>query len=152
MLVNLNEAVKAYAKQMGVTESEAKQDAMAIINDYMAQGYPRDFAEATFIEDTEDAAQQVEELTAKAKASGAEKVKAKKKPANYSMDGAAKKRAPRKPNEEKRMVPDGHRLTHIAPVIARGSGRSAARGPCCSFSTPRGNAHLAEREYARFHH
>jgi len=104
MLVNLNEAVKAYAKQMGVTESEAKQDAMAIINDYMAQGYPRDFAEATFIEDTEDAAQQVEELTAKAKASGAEKVKAKKKPANYSMDGAAKKRAPRKPNEEKRMV------------------------------------------------
>ena len=24
-------------------------------------------------------------------------------------------------------VPDGHRLTHIAPVIARGSGRSAAR-------------------------
>jgi malate/lactate dehydrogenase len=70
----------------------------------MAQGYPRDFAEATFIEDTEDAAQQVEELTAKAKASGAEKVKAKKKPANYSMDGAAKKRAPRKPNEEKRMI------------------------------------------------
>ena len=79
MLVNLNEAVKAYAKQMGVTESEAKQDAMKIINDYMAQGYPRDFAEATFIEDTEDAAEQVEELTAKAKASGAEKVKAKKK-------------------------------------------------------------------------
>ncbi len=98
------EAIKAYAKQMGVSETEAKQDAMAIVNDYMAQGYTREFAENTFIEDTEDAAQQVEELTAKAKASGAEKVKAKKKPANYSMDGAAKKRAPRKPNEEKRMV------------------------------------------------
>ena len=98
-----NEAIKAYAKQMGVSEAEAKQDAIAIVNDYMAQGYTREFAENTFIEDTEDAATQVEELTAKAKASGADKVKAKK-PANYSMENAAKKRAPRKPNEEKRMV------------------------------------------------
>lgn len=99
-----NEAIKAYAKQMGVSEAEAKQDAIAIVNDYMAQGYTREFAENTFIEDTEDAETQVEELTAKAKASGADKVKAKKKPANYSMENAAKKRAPRKPNEEKRMV------------------------------------------------
>lgn len=99
------EAIKAYAKQMGVSETEAKADAMAIVNDYMAQGYTREFAENTFIEDTEDAEAQVEELTAKAKANGTEKVKAKaKKPANYSMDGASKKRAPRKPNEEKRMV------------------------------------------------
>lgn len=98
--MDFKEAVKAYAKMMGVSESEARKDAEAIVQEYMANdGYSREFAEATFIEDTEDGAEQVEELSTKAKANGTEKVKARK-PANYSLEGKPKRE--RKPNEEKR--------------------------------------------------
>lgn len=99
--MDFKEAIKAYAKMMGVSEAEAKKDAEAIVKGYMeSDGYSREFAEATFIEDTEDGAEQVQEMTAKAKANGTEKVKARKKPADYSLEGKPKRE--RKPNEEKR--------------------------------------------------
>lgn len=102
--MDFKQAIKAYAKMMGVSESEAKKDAEAIVKQYMeADGYTREFAEATFIEETEDGAEQVEELTAKAKTNGTDKVQGKaKKPANYSLEGKPKRE--RKPNEEKREI------------------------------------------------
>jgi hypothetical protein len=100
--MDFKQAIKAYAKMMGVSESEARKDAEAIVQGYMANnGYSREFAEATFIEDTEDGAEQVEELSTKAKANGTDKVKARK-PANYSLEGKPKRE--RKPNEEKRSL------------------------------------------------
>lgn len=100
--MDFKQAIKAYAKMMGVSESEARKDAEAIVQGYMANdGYSREFAEATFIEDTEDGAEQVEELSTKAKANGTDKVKARK-PANYSLEGKPKRE--RKPNEEKREI------------------------------------------------
>lgn len=94
------QAVKAYALMMGVSEIEAKQDAEATIKMWMeTDGYTREFAEASWIEEQEDfSADELEEMTKKAKASG---IKAKaQKPANYSLEGKPKRE--RKPNDEKR--------------------------------------------------
>ena len=54
--MEFKEAIKAYAKMMGVSESEAKQDAEATIKMWMTtEGMTREFAEASWIEEQEDA-------------------------------------------------------------------------------------------------
>lgn len=95
------QALAIHAKLFGLTKSEAKEDAEGIIKGMMEnEGYTREFAEATFIEDTMDTdPEALKEMEAKAKATGATKVKAK------SVDAYGKKRERvRKPNEEKRDV------------------------------------------------
>lgn len=93
------QALAIHAKLFGLTKAEAKEDAEGIIKGMMEnEGYTREFAEATFIEDTMDTdPEALKEMEAKAKASGATKVKA------HSVDAYGKKRTrERKPNEEKR--------------------------------------------------
>ena len=99
--MELKEAIKAYAKMMGVSESEAKQDAEATIKMWMTtEGMTREFAEASWIEEQEDADPELlKQMEKQAKESGATKVKAKRAP-NYSLEGQQKRE--RKPNEEKR--------------------------------------------------
>lgn len=101
--MEFKEAIKAYAKMMGVSESEAKQDAEAIIKMWMTtEGMTREFAEASWVEEQEDADPELlKEMEKKAKDSGATKVKAKRAP-NYSLEGQKKRE--RKPNEEKRDI------------------------------------------------
>lgn len=101
--MDFKEAIKAYAKMMGVSESEAKQDAEATIKMWMTtEGMTREFAEASWIEEQEDADPELlKEMEKKAKNSGATKVKAKRAP-NYSLEGQKKRE--RKPNEEKRGI------------------------------------------------
>ena len=65
-------------------------------------GYTREFAEATYIEDQEDLdVEELDKMEKQAKESGATKVKAKRAP-NYSLEGQKKRE--RKPNEEKRAI------------------------------------------------
>jgi hypothetical protein len=99
--MELKEAIKAYAKMMGVSESEAKQDAEATIKMWMTtEGMTREFAEASWIEEQEDADPELlKQMEKQAKETGATKVKAKRAP-NYSLEGQKKRE--RKPNEEKR--------------------------------------------------
>lgn len=101
--MDFKEAIKAYAKMMGVSESEAKQDAEATIKMWMTtEGMTREFAEASWIEEQEDADPELlKEMEKKAKDNGATKVKAKRAP-NYSLEGQKKRE--RKPNEEKRDI------------------------------------------------
>ena len=99
--MELKEAIKAYAKMMGVSESEARQDAEATIKMWMTtEGMTREFAEASWIEEQEDADPELlKQMEKQAKETGATKVKAKRAP-NYSLEGQKKRE--RKPNEEKR--------------------------------------------------
>ena len=101
--MEFKEAIKAYAKMMGVSESEAKQDAEATIKMWMTtEGMTREFAEASWIEEQEDADPELlKQMEKQAKESGATKVKAKRAP-NYSLEGQKKRE--RKPNEEKRSL------------------------------------------------
>lgn len=101
--MDFKESIKAYAKMMGVSESEAKQDAEATIKVWMkTEGMTREFAEASWIEEQEDAnPEELDAMEKKAKENGATKIKAKRAP-NYSLEG--KKKRERKPNEEKREI------------------------------------------------
>lgn len=101
--MEFKEAIKAYAKMMGVSESEAKQDAEATIKMWMTtEGMTREFAEASWIEEQEDADPELlKQMEKQAKETGATKVKAKRAP-NYSLEGQKKRE--RKPNEEKRSL------------------------------------------------
>lgn len=101
--MDFKEAIKAYAKMIGVSESEAKQDAEATIKMWMTtEGMTREFAEASWIEEQEDADPELlKQMEKQAKESGATKVKAKRAP-NYSLEGQKKRE--RKPNEEKREI------------------------------------------------
>lgn len=101
--MEFKEAIKAYAKMMGVSESEAKQDAEATIKMWMTtEGMTREFAEASWIEEQEDADPELlKQMEKQAKETGATKVKAKRAP-NYSLEGQKKRE--RKPNEEKRGI------------------------------------------------
>jgi hypothetical protein len=98
--MDFQQAIKAYAKMMDVSESEAKRDAEATIKMWMEQdGMSREFAENSWIEEQEDFSEaELAEMTKKAKDSG---IKAKAhKPANYSLEGKPKRE--RKANDEKR--------------------------------------------------
>ena len=101
--MDYKEAIKAYAKMIGVSESEAKQDAEATIKMWMTtEGITREFAEASWIEEQEDADPELlKQMEKQAKASGTTKVKAKRAP-NYSLEGQKKRE--RKPNDEKRSL------------------------------------------------
>lgn len=101
--MDFKEAVKKYAMAYKVSEKEAREDAERLIASWMKNdGYTREFAEATYIEDQEDLdVAELDRMEKQAKESGATKVKAKRAP-NYSLDGQKKRE--RKPNEEKRDI------------------------------------------------
>ena len=101
--MDFKEAVKKYAIAYKVSEKEAREDAERLIASWMKNdGYTREFAEATYIEDQEDLdVEELDKMEKQAKESGATKVKAKRAP-NYSLEGQKKRE--RKPNEEKRAI------------------------------------------------
>lgn len=100
MFETLQDAIKHYAKCMKCTISEAKADAEREIALLMKnEGYTREFAESTWMEEQEELdAKELDKLDKEAKKNGATKVVA------TSEDKPKKKRAPRKPNEEKCML------------------------------------------------
>lgn len=100
--MDFKQAIKAYALMMGVSESEAREDAERTIKAWMEHDHmTREFAEASWIEEQEDADPELlKQMEKRAKESGATKVKAQRTPANYSLEGKPKRE--RKPNEEKR--------------------------------------------------
>lgn len=98
---DLERAIALHAKLFGLSKSEAKEDAEAIIRGYMENEHvPREFAESTFIEETEDI--NPEEL--KHMEEEGKKVKLKAK-STKTVDayGKAKTRE-RKPNANKRNI------------------------------------------------
>lgn len=102
--MDFEKAIAAYAKCMEVSLNEAREDAEAIIKDSMSSnGWTREFAEASFIEDTLDGMEDsVSEMTQAAKENGTDKITAK------SVDAYGKKRTrTRKPNNEKRDIIEG---------------------------------------------
>ncbi len=103
MSQELMQALEIHAKLFGLTKGEAKEDAEGIIRGMMEnEGYTREFAEATFIEDTLDTdPQAIAELEAKAK-ENTKQHRAKRAPADYSLEGKPKRT--RKPNEDKREI------------------------------------------------
>ena len=100
MFETLQDAIKHYAKCMKCTISEAKADAEREIALLMKnEGYTREFAESTWMEEQEELdAKELDKLDKEAKKNGATKVVA------IAEDKPKKKRAPRKPNEEKREI------------------------------------------------
>ena len=100
MFETLMDAVKHYAKCMKCTLSEAKADAEREITQQMkAEGCSREFAEATWMENQEELdCAELDKLDKEAKKNGATKVVA------TSEEKPKQKRAPRKPNEEKREI------------------------------------------------
>lgn len=100
--MEFKEAIEVHGKLFGLTKGEAKEDAEAIVKAMMEnEGYTREFAEATFIEDTMDTdPEALKEWEAKAKEANKQH-RAKRAP-NYSLEGQKKRE--RKPNEEKRSL------------------------------------------------
>ena len=100
MFETLMDAVKHYAKCMKCTLSEAKADAEREITQQMkAEGCSREFAEATWMENQEELdCAELDKMDKEAKKNGATKIVA------TSEDKPKKKRAPHKPNEEKREI------------------------------------------------
>lgn len=99
MFENLSQAVAHYSKCIGCSISEAKGDAERAIQQMMAKGMSRDFAESSWIEDVEE--MKVEELDAMEKK--AKENKALARGSNETKERKQTKRE-RKPNEEKRMI------------------------------------------------
>ena len=132
MSQELMQAVEIHAKLFGLTKSEAREDAEALIKGMMEnEGYTREFAEATFIEDTMDTdPEALAKLEAQAKANAKEH-RAKRAPADYSLEGKPKRT--RKPNEEKRALvallasclEDCHRRDEDDPVCGVGEVQTA---------------------------
>ena len=100
MFETLQDAIKHYAKCMKCTPSEAKADAEREIALMMEkEGYSREFAEATWMEEQEELdCAELDKMDKEAKKNGATKVVAQ------SEDKPKQKRAPRKPNDEKREI------------------------------------------------
>lgn len=101
-MTEFEKALEIHAKLFGLSKNEAKEDAEGIIKGMMASdGYTREFAEASFIEDTFDTdPEALKEMEKQAKENA--KHIARKAPADYSLEG--KKKRERKPNEEKREI------------------------------------------------
>ena len=101
-MTEFEKALEIHAKLFGLSKNEAKEDAEGIIKGMMASdGYTREFAEASFIEDTFDTdPEALKEMEKQAKENA--KHIARKAPADYSLEG--KKKRERKPNEEKRQI------------------------------------------------
>lgn len=100
MFETLQDAIKHYAKCMKCSPSEAKEDAEREIALMMEkEGYSREFAEATWMEEQEELdCAELDKMDKEAKKNGATKVVA------TSEDKPKQKRAPRKPNDEKREI------------------------------------------------
>lgn len=100
MFETLQDAIKHYAKCMKCSPSEAKADAEREITLMMEkEGYSREFAEATWMEEQEELdCAELDKMDKEAKKNGATKVVAQ------SEDKPKQKRAPRKPNDEKREI------------------------------------------------
>lgn len=100
MFETLQDAIKHYAKCMKCSPSEAKEDAEREIALMMEkEGYSREFAEATWMEEQEELdCAELDKMDKEAKKNGATKVVAQ------SEDKPKQKRAPRKPNDEKREI------------------------------------------------
>lgn len=99
MFETLQDAIKHYAKCMKCTMTEAKADAEREIAQQMKlEGCSREFAEATWMENQEELnCAELDAMDKEAKKNGATKVVA-------VADKPKQKRAPRKPNEEKREI------------------------------------------------
>lgn len=78
-MTEFEQAIALHAKLFGLSKTEAKEDAENIIRDMMeTDKVPREFAEATFIEDTLDAnPEELAKMEADAKKNGALKVGAR---------------------------------------------------------------------------
>lgn len=94
----LQDAIKHYAKCMKCTMSEAKADAERRIAQQMKlEGCSREFAEATWMEEQEELnCAELDKMEKEAKKNGVTKV--------VAASDSKKKRAPRKPNDEKREI------------------------------------------------
>lgn len=98
--MDLAQAIQAHAQMLDLSLNEAKADAEAIIQGMMkSEKVSREFAEATFIEDVEDAnPNEIKELEAKAKKNGTLKIGARLNAENK------KGTRERKPNNDKRTL------------------------------------------------
>ena len=98
--MTLTEAIARHAQMLDLSLNEAKADAEAIIQETMrSEKVSREFAEATFIEDVEDAnPNEIKELEEKAKKNGTLKIGARLNAENKK--GARE----RKPNNDKRIL------------------------------------------------
>lgn len=98
--MTLSEAIARHAQMLDLSLNEAKADAEAIIQEMMkSEKVSREFAESTFIEDTEDAnPNEIKALEAKAKKNGTLKIGARLNAENKK--GARE----RKPNNDKRIL------------------------------------------------
>ena len=98
--MDLAQAIQAHAQILDLSLNEAKADAEAIIQEMMkSEKVSREFAEATFIEDVEDAnPNEIKELEQKAKQNGTLKIGARLNAENK------KGTRERKPNNDKRTL------------------------------------------------
>ena len=98
--MTLTEAIARHAQMLDLSLNEAKADTEAIIQETMrSEKVSREFAEATFIEDVEDAnPNEIKELEEKAKKNGTLKIGARLNAENKK--GARE----RKPNNDKRIL------------------------------------------------
>ena len=98
--MTLSEAIARHAQMLDLSLNEAKADAEAIIQGMMkSEKVSREFAEATFIEDVEDAnPDEIKKLETKAKQNGTLKIGARLNAENKK--GARE----RKPNNDKRIL------------------------------------------------
>ncbi len=102
MTEELRNAVAVHAKLCGLTLKEAQEDAESLIRAYMENDHmTREFAESTFIEETEDASpEEMKRMEEGAKKIGALKVGAKSVVNAYGKKVERK----RKPNSDKRTI------------------------------------------------
>lgn len=102
MSEELKNAVAVHAKLCGLTLKEAQEDAESLIRAYMENDHmTREFAESTFIEETEDASpEEMKRMEEGAKKIGALKVGAKSVVNAYGKKVERK----RKPNNDKREI------------------------------------------------
>lgn len=98
--MDLAQAIQAHAQMLDLSLNEAKADAEAIIQEMMkSEKVSREFAEATFIEDVEDAnPNEIKELEQRAKQNGTLKIGARLNAENK------KGTRERKPNNDKRTL------------------------------------------------
>lgn len=99
-MTELQQAIQKHAKLLDLSPAEAQADAEAIIQETMrSEKVSREFAEATFIEDIEDAnPNEIKELEMKAKKNGTLKIGARLNAENK------KGKRERKPNNDKRTL------------------------------------------------
>lgn len=101
-MTDFERALALHAKLLGLSKAEAKEDAEAIIREKMKNEHmTREFAEATFIEETEDAnPEELAKMEAEAKKNGTLKVGARKAVDAYGKEHKRERKA----NNDKRAL------------------------------------------------